>query len=261
MMKTKHFVWISIVISSLLFGGSVLAQDADLTDQSPVNIRKNADASVDRNILIPTAETVGQGDFTFNSYELFLAGFTYGITDDLQISMSTLLPIVKDMPFLGTLATKLRLVSGDRFIFSIQPSFTFATQNDVNVGALGLSFMVDFVLDNDGDFVLSLAEGNLWAFGGTDDHMEVADGMLFNLSVGLNYRVHNIIKLMIEFTVPGGIIDGNSEIVEEAALFNYGVRFFGETIAVDLSFLRSMSSEVSDELVMGIPYLTFSARF
>ena len=42
-------------------------------------------------------------------------------------------------------------------------------------------------------------------------------------------------------------------------VFSYGVRFFGETISVDLAFINN--SDIAEEIIIGIPYVDFVVKF
>jgi hypothetical protein len=215
---------------------------------------------------MPTAETIDAGQVTVNDYEIFVIGVTYGFTDDIQISASTLLPIVENMPLVLLASGKQRVVSSDHLIFSMQPNLLLGHHDGYTAGGFGLQLLLDYVVDDEGDFVVSLGQSTQFAFGEDfDDDVSLANGALFSLGLGASWRVARIVKLMGELVLPGGLYWGDNnaqfEVIEQALLFNYGIRFFGESIAVDLSFLRPLHPDVDNSFVMGIPWLTFSARF
>jgi hypothetical protein len=83
-------------------------------------VARHRDASIDRGFTTGHAETIGKGKWAFNSYELFLAGLTYGLTDDLQLSFTTLLPITSDVPLLIGLSPKLVVHRSDRVVAAIR---------------------------------------------------------------------------------------------------------------------------------------------
>jgi len=260
-MRFIKSVTVITIAAGLCFSGLVLAQEPSIYENpSPVDKRKVSDASVDRNIMMPGAETISAGELTFNSYELFLAGLTYGFTDNTQLTLTTLLPIVEDIPFMALGSFKWRIAATDTVVFSVMPSASVITQSGVDgaAGTLGVAFLLDVVLGKEGDFALSFAETNNWAWGTFGDDTVISDGFVMSLSAGANYRVHKYVKIMTEFIVPG-IVGDSTEIFGEATVFAYGVRFCSHTISVDLAFLRPV--EEIDFLVMGFPYVTFSARF
>ncbi len=233
-----------------------------LESNTPAEMRRASDASVDRNIILPSAETIGQGKLSFNSYELFLAGLTYGFTDNLQLSLSGLLPITEDVPLVLVFNGKYRLWHSERFILSVIPSGSIVSKDDVTAGSLGVGMAADLILDQRGHFVLHGGGNILWAWGGADDKdVEFLDGGLFMLNTGMSYRVHKYVKLLFELTLPGGHYNGEFKLVEEGLLLAYGVRFCSASISVDLTFIRPVHPDVDTEFVMGFPFLAFSARF
>ncbi|MDZ4696189.1 MAG: hypothetical protein SGI86_13670 [Deltaproteobacteria bacterium] len=229
--------------------------------QTPAEARRAGDAAVDRNILVPTAETLNEGDLTFNSYELLLAGLTYGITDDLQISGTTLLPVTEDFPFVLVAAAKYRLHKGPLSIFSVQPTVAIFANDGENATLLGIQALYDRILDPEGKWVLTLAGGGYGVLGSTSGDIDLNDGTVLTMSAGISGRLGRIVKFIGELYLPAVYSNGDFEFGEEALLFNYGVRFFSHSIAVDLAFLRPIHPDADTGLVMGIPFVTFSARF
>lgn len=223
--------------------------------------RRKGDASVDRNILMPSAETINAGDVTFNSYELVLAGLTYGVTDDIAVSATVLLPIVEDFPRFVSVAGKFRLYAGSNDIFSLQPNLMYFGVDGESAALFGVHALYDHLFDDRGRYTLSLAMSTLGVLGATEGDVDIADGAILGFSGAFNAQVAEIVKVMAELYLPGAITPDTTELVEEALLLNYGVRFFGETLAVDLTFLRPIHPDAETPLVMGIPFVTFSARF
>jgi len=80
------------------------------------------DPNIDRAFLLPTAMTQPAGSATYNNYELLLHGFTYGVTDRVQATLTVLAPIVKDMPFFGIVAGKWQVASLPRLHVAVQGS-------------------------------------------------------------------------------------------------------------------------------------------
>lgn len=223
--------------------------------------RRNSDASVDRNILMPSAETINAGDVTFNSYELVLAGLTYGATDDIAVSATVLLPITEDFPTFVSGTGKFRLYAGSNDIVSLQPNLMYFGVGGESAALFGAHLLYDHIFDDQGRYTLSLAMSTLGVLGATSGDVDLADGAILGFSGAFNAHVGSIVKLMAELYLPGAITPDTTELVEEALLFNYGVRFFSSTVAVDLTFLRPIHPDADTPLVMGIPFVTFSARF
>ena len=143
-----HIKVCMLVVVMLLVGVTSSAHQESAEEQLTASQkRKGSDASVDRSILVPTAETISAGDFTFNSYELFFAGLSYGVSDRLQVSVATLLPIFESFPFTLYGSLKSQLVSTERCVFSVQfGGLVFHQQGDTE-GLVNLSGMLDLLLD------------------------------------------------------------------------------------------------------------------
>jgi hypothetical protein len=229
--------------------------------ETPAEIRRQSDAAVDRNILSPTAETLNEGQLTFNSYELFLAGVSYGVTNDFQISGTTLLPITEDFPLVLAIAGKLRVHKTESSIFSIQPLVLVLSNNGSTASLMGLYALYDRILDEEGKVAVTLGGSALGVVGSSDADINLSDGLLLSLTAGISARTGRIVKLMGELTLPAAYHDGTTEFAEEGMLFNYGVRFFGPTLAVDLTFVRPIHPDVDTGLILGFPFVAFSARF
>jgi hypothetical protein len=231
-------------------------------DTTPAELRRNGDVSVDRNILMSSAETINAGEVTFNSYELFLAGLTYGTTNNLAVTGTVLLPIVEDMPFLVSLSGKYRLHAGANNIFSVEPNLIYARSDGESIALAGVHALYDHIFDREGRYTLTLVMSAMGVLGATTGDVDLSDGAILGLSAAFSGRIARIVKLIGELYLPGAISRNKTELVEEALLFNYGVRFFSRTIAVDLTFLRPIHPDAdTGPLVMGVPFVAFSARF
>jgi hypothetical protein len=210
---------------------------------------------------MPSAETINAGDFTFNSYELVLAGLSYGITDDIAVSGTVLLPIVEDFPRYFSLTGKFRLYAGSNDIFSLQPNLMYFGVEGESAGIFGAHALYDHIFDDQGRYTLTLAMSALGVLGATTGDVDLTDGAVLGFSGAFNAQVGSLVKLMAELYLPGAVSPDRSELIEQALLLNYGVRFFSSSIAVDLTFLRPIHPDAETPFVMGIPFVTFSARF
>lgn len=252
-------------VLSVLAVGLALVASAPAGADTPAELRKTADAAVDRNFLTPTAETVNAGDLTFNSYEVFFAGLTLGVTDDFQVSATTMLPVVEGTPLIVALSAKVQLVSQPHLRFSVQPSGLMVSSDGNRAGVLGAQLLLDYVVDEDGRFVVSLMESNDFAFGSTEGDLDVLETMFIGFGASAAWQLGGNVKLIGELTLPGGYSNGETELVEEALVLTYGARFFGSSVAADLAFIRPIHPDVdntiSKVLPMGFPFVTFSARF
>ena len=88
---------VSLTTALVLVSPHASAEEGGQATGSPTALARGRDASIDRGFLTAHAETIGEGQWAFNAYELIFIGLTYGFTDDIQASISTLLPIVEDI--------------------------------------------------------------------------------------------------------------------------------------------------------------------
>jgi hypothetical protein len=82
------------------------------------------------------------------------------------------------------------------------------------------------------------------------------EGTLFAGGVGLTTRLSKHVGFIFEFD-SGGIYDNKFEMAK-GGLINYGVRFSGSNIGVDLAMLKPTFGD--DDLVMGLPWISFTYR-
>ncbi len=261
-----------IIVLALLSAQS--PAEADEPTAAPpadsVAARRESDAAIDRNILLPSAEIGPAGEITFNSYELILAGLSYGFTDRTQGTLTLLLPITTDIPLLITGSLKYVLSRSTTTVVSIMPTLMVLKDggSDLFIGTFGGGILADRVLDAQGKFALT---GSLFAHfgfgkGGTDADLQAAEGVVILGSGAFTARLGRHVKLLTEIILPGGYSWAGSsnrfDIVEQALIFGYGVRFFGSSIGVDLTFLRPLHPDVdTGGLLMGVPWVAFSGRF
>jgi hypothetical protein len=172
-----------------------------------------------------------------------------------------MLPIVEDFPRFFSLTGKFRVHAGSNDIFSLQPNLMYFGVEDESAGLFGVHALYDHIFDSEGRYTLSLAASALGILGATSGDVDLADGALLGFSSAFNARVGSIVKLLGELYLPATLTPDNSMLLEEGLLFNYGVRFFSSSIAVDLTFLRPVHPDVDSPLLMGLPFVTFSARF
>ena len=244
----------------LLVSGLVVMAGASsaLAQQTPVERARSQDASNDRGLLTSRADTLREGEFSVNAYELFFIGGTYAFTDDFQVSFTTFPPIVEDTPFLGIFNAKYVLMRSATTVVSAQAEGLILRQDGVSAGTFGPSVQVDHHLA-DGAFVLHGQLSAQGVFGGFEDEVEVGEGVLVRMSAGVSAPLGEHVKLLGEVFVPAAFADGEFE-VAEVALVNYGLRFHGGTIAADQAFLRPFGID-DNPFILGIPFLGFSARF
>ena len=97
-------------------------------------------------------------------------------------------------------------------------------------------------------------------FGNVDQGWEIGDGLIMAANLGFSAQVADFMKVMVEGVVPAIYANERFE-MSDVVNFTYGMRFFGEDLAVDLGFIRPLGGEMADSgLLMGLPYVAFTAR-
>ena len=119
---------------------------------------------------------------------------------------------------------------------------------------------IDSFLDQGGRFALhgALGVNGLIGSGGAD--VDLSDGALISLEGGLTARLATRFKILIDILLPAAYTEAGFD-VAEAVLFTYGVRFRGPDLAADLGFMRPIGDVDTGSLIMGVPWVAFSARF
>jgi hypothetical protein len=194
----------------------------------------------------PTGRMLERGRGYFADYYLFFPGVAYGLTSNV------------------TAGAGMSLVPGlavDEQVFYFTPKVGVAAGRRVNLaaGALVVRYPTDFDLDDTDEATLL---GILYAVGthGTPDASVTAgvgygfaDGRLADkpmLMVGAERRLSRRIAFVTEnWLIP--------EVVDQPVV-SYGVRFFGEGIAVDLALVNVFGK---DALFPGVPYVDFVVNF
>lgn len=213
----------------------------------------SADPSIDRGFLLPTAETQPAGSVTFFDHELIAAGVSLGVTDDLQLSATTLVPIAEDMPTMLAATAKLRLLATGRTRLAVHGGLAGVSADDERgyLGSLGgtASVCLDAACH-------SLASATL-AFGWLGDGSgSTMNGALVGAS--LVQRLSRTAKLQVELS-SGSLEISPEEGGESLTTINYGLRFHSDAVAVDLGFMRPVDRPV-DELPLGFPFVSLAYR-
>src|SRR5262249_47559190 len=86
------------------------------------------------------------GTMSYNNYELLFHGLTYGFTNDVQASLTVLLPVIGEMPLVALGAVKWRFLSRGRVQLALQGTAGYLQQTGAagtgdafSVGAGGLA--------------------------------------------------------------------------------------------------------------------------
>ncbi len=226
-----------------------------------------ADPNMDHAFLQPTALTQPAHSLTYSNYELLMHGLTYGITDNVQTSLTVLAPLTKDMPLVGVASAKWQFLQTSRLHLAVQGSATvlhlMSTSDTPNVDStdtvylLGAGAMASYCLREDCSSVVSahatydvgLASGG----GGT------AQAIIYGGSIVHGVSRH--VKLIGEVTSATAKLPDNSFDNAPGALASYGVRLYNSKIASDIGFVRPIGSDGSPDFVLGLPFVDVSYRW
>ena len=228
---------------------------------SATELAKKRDASIDRGFIVSHAETLNEGEVALNSYELFLAGISYGITDDVEITFTTLLPIVKEMPIVLSPQAKWAFFRTDNQVLTAKLNFNYATLPNEPGGGGSISGGIshDLYFDDEGRYAMFTGLDVGGVFGHVESDVQMFDGAFFIANLGFSAQVNDYLKVMVEGILPAGYAEKQFEVAEVVNV-TYGVRFFGETLAADLGFIRPLGKGMGDSsLAMGLPYVAFTA--
>lgn len=217
------------------------------------------DPNIDRGFLLPTAMTQPAGSGTYNNYELLLHGFTYGITDGLQASVTVLAPITTDVPFVGIAALKGQVISTPRFHFALQASAGYGKILDGDSrgsSTLGAGAFGSFCLREDCSSLLS-ASGTYQIGFGNGDHPQL---LIYGVSIVHGVSPH--VKLLGELTSLA-IDEGSFSTFDNApgVLASYGVRLHNANFASDIGFIQPIFGDTNGGFVLGLPFASISYRW
>lgn len=213
------------------------------------------DANSDHVILGSTAETHPKGTFFFSDYEILLLQFGYAVTDNLQLSITGLPPIVKEQPYWFDFSLKLNVVRTEVF-------------------RAGLLAGLDVVVDP-GSSSKSYFGGHLAAVGQFCFEAKCRSSVSPNIGTFLNNQSNSIlpiygtagltigtgtvVSILIEPGVLGvvgtGQFGGGSA---SAGFIDYGIRLSGKNFGADIAFIRPFTS--GSPLILGVPWLALTYR-
>jgi len=261
----RSFV-VAVCLATAIAAPPVAAEPAETpVAGTPTGLARDRDASIDRGFLTTHAETIGDDKWAINAYELIFIGLTYGFSDDIQASFSTLLPITADIPLVLAIQPKFVLHRSPDTIVSLRTPVTLTSDLDGDdnetVVTFGAGVVVDQRLDDAGRFAVHaglLASGALGSGFSFTSGIDVVEGAFFEIDLGVSLGLAQIVKVIVEAQAFAVVSDAGFEFVD-VVLLNYGVRFHSGSLAGDLGFIRPIG--VDSDLILGVPYLAFSARF
>jgi hypothetical protein len=222
------------------------------------------DANADRVILGSTAETHPKGTFFISDYEILLLQVGYAITDQLQVSVTGIPPIIQNQPYYFDFGAKLNLVRGDSFRAALTGGFEVVTTGGGSgsggpyyggrIGAIG---QICFNANGTCRSSLSLNLGTILTSG-------VNEVLPVYGSAGFIVNVSRLVSLLAEPALLGALGTGAANIGSGAFFaLDYGVRISGGNFGVDLTFLEPVAATTggfSNPFILGYPFVVFTYR-
>ncbi len=222
------------------------------------------DANSGRAWLTPTGLSDPAGTWSFSDFELLMIGAGYAITDELSVSLTTLLPITTDIPFWMLVNSKYQFLKSGRVRAAVQGAFTFVrdkstssangvtTESSTFLSAGEIGGAITLCLDDD---CHSHASGFLGAGFAHQDSSSVP----FIVAGSLVYRLNHHVKLVVE--ADSAFIAGKINDTANGFLLWYGARFTSKNIGVDLGLAKPIyDGSSNDSLVLGFPFVSFTYR-
>ena len=214
------------------------------------------DSNSGRSWLMPTALMEPAGTWSFTDFELFMVGLGYAVTDRMSISLTTLLPIVSDMPVFLLGNAKLQVIRSGNVRVAVQGAFTYvqerSTGDNFGMSAGELGAAATLCIDSD-------CRSHLSGFIGAGFAHETDSSVPFLVAGSLALSLNKHVKAIFE--ADSAFIAGNINEQADGFLGWYGLRFTSEWIGVDLGFAKPICDGCgSDELPMGFPFVSFTYR-
>ncbi len=224
----------------------------------PAELRRD-DAHADHVILGPTAFTAPRGSVYFSDSELFVVQGGVAVTDELQLTLTTLLPLIEGQPFFADLSAKYAFLKTPRFHMAGIASLLLVSDGDIDERfGLGRATVVATGCITENCYVAASASAMLWL------SPDLARVVPVTLNVGLTARLVGVFSLLAEanFLAAIGDLSGarSVDVFERGALFGYGMRFSSANFGFDLTFVKPVISGSDDIFVLGLPWLSFTYR-
>lgn len=213
------------------------------------------DANAGRSWLVPTALMPPAGTWWVSDFELFFAGAGYAPTDSTTVSVTTLLPIVEDMPLWALLSGSAQLVDAGQFKLAAHGTFTYFSESSggstLSTYGGSLGGAATYCLARD---CYSHVTGYVAAAFAKDSDNSAVPFIVGGAGV---FKVARRVRLVFEADSAFVLGEINENI--DGFLGWYGVRFTSRNIGVDLGFTRPVG--VGDTgFVLGVPFVSFTYR-
>lgn len=221
-----------------------LNQIKEMTTISTASIHKGEywfeNPNATRYLFGPSAFNLKKGEGYYQNTYLLLNSFNYGVTDYFSIGGGIeLLTLFNGSPAF-VLTPKVGFQTGPKT--SLGGGILYANLGDIGDRSnFGIAYGVVTKGTVDKNFTVGLGWGII------DNEFSSRPIITFS---GMTRLSKKIALVSENWIVPADIY---------YPLFSYGIRFFGEKMAIDLAFINN--PDIASEVVIGIPYVDFMVKF
>lgn len=212
-----------------------------------------------RYLFAPSAFNLKKGEAYYQNTLLLLNSFNYGVTDWFSIGGG--------FEFVTTFTSIAGNGPGALFYITPKVSFPVAKNLRAGVGALHLSLPSFIGSSNQAGVAYGLV-----TYGNEDNNLTIGTGAGYSsqgwarrptVTFSGMYRVRPKVALITENWFidgePSQSAESASEVFDQyLGFYSYGVRFFGEKLAVDLALVNNR--ELAEVTIIGIPYINFVVK-
>ncbi len=234
---------------------------------------KQMDPGDDRVLVGSSTWTLPEGMVSFTDYEVMLGHFSYGVADNLQVSLGFTFPV---MQVAVIPSVKWRFFESDivRLAGLVDAGLMYWFAGlDVTVYGGGGGLLADVCLGQRCSSFLSFG-ATVQAMGADIAETELSGGVTAvngNFHGGVGGRLSRVVKALFEWRVTMFAVPEESSRVFTGWSLGYGIRIYGKRFGVDVGFLRPFLAMVEDEahsvepvmkyLPLGYPWLAFTYQW
>jgi hypothetical protein len=200
-----------------------------------------------RYLFGPSAFNLKKGEGYYQNTYIFLNSFNVGVSSNISIGGG--------LEFLSTFGE-------GKPIFYVTPKVTFKITDNLRVGSGFIYLSIPELGINNDKRVGSGVVYGISSYGSADHNFTVGMGWGF-LEGDFKSKPVITISGMTRIARKAALITENWFIPDDNygfnCLFSYGIRFFGEKIAVDLAFINN--ADIAENIAIGIPCVNFVVKF
>ncbi len=204
-----------------------------------------------RYFFAPSAFNLKKGEGYYQNSYLFLNSFNVGLTDNISIGGG-----IEMLSFFGSLA------SDGEFgpIFFITPKLSFKATDRFRYG-LGIYYINIPSLFSENERTGAGITYAMGTFGDENKNLTIGGGLAFARQEFSKDPIFTVCGLS-RISKRTALVSENWLLLNNnnvEAVYSYGLRFFGEKMAVDLGFINN--PDIARALLVGIPYVDFTVKF